>query len=456
MIRPLDLRLLLAMLLLIALAPRGAASAGPALLDERDGPDVELRVAIEDDEVRLVIISNLALLDELCDVPRELPSALDDIEAPDAMDALFELFKKENQVSIDGAVVQPVAPRLETDFEVDRSKLEYATQFPNYGARAVLRMRLFMRYPVKSPPERVSVDWGIFPPNYALQMPEEETPPIELISRVAGNGLERVVKLDTESPRLIWHRDAEGGRARFAEVPALETQDAPPFPWLPAGGAALALLGALFGPSSLRRGLFGPLTVALVAYTAVTVARGPKVQLPTEDEALAIFEPLHENIYRAFDYTDESDVYDALAQSVEGSLLETLYDDVYRSLVMQEEGGALSRVHEVRHTEMDVEDIRVDAEDGRAGFVLNALWEVDGVVFHSDHAHSRTNEYRARYTVRGTEAGWRIGASEVLEQRRVSAAPLNDLDFGEDNVWTGFGGKEPGEAKAGKELMEEF
>ncbi len=425
-------------------------TGGAAELDPKDGPDVDLRVAIEDDEVRLAIITNLAFLDETCDVQREIPTVLDEVEAPAAMEALFELFKERNGITIDGAVVQPLPARLETDFEVDPGDPSLAPHFVRFGARAVAKTRLTMRYPVKSAPERVGIQWGVYPPNYALEEATGEAPPIEIICRLAANGVERIVQLTAAEPEFIWHRESEGGRARFAEVPALERQEEPPFPWLPAGGAAAAIVAALLGPRGLRRGLFGPLAVALVAYTAVAHARRP-VQLPETDEALAIFEPLHENIYRAFDYTDESDVYDALAQSVEGGLLETLYDDVYRSLVMQEEGGAVSRVQEVRHTSLEVETVGVDPEDGRPGFVVNALWEVDGVVFHWGHAHSRTNEYRARYAVRGAEAGWRIATSEVLEQRRVDAKPLDDLEFSNESGWSGFG-TEPADG----ELMEEY
>ena len=159
------------------------------------------------------------------------------------------------------------------------------------------------------------------------------------------------------------------------------------------------------------------------------------VELPTEAEALAIFEPLHENIYRAFDYTDESAVYDALSQSVDGELLAGLYDEVYRSLVLQEEGGAVSKVTAVRHDRMDVGEIGLVGPEGRVGFRLECQWQVDGAVYHWGHAHTRTNEYVAEYTIHAGESGWRIAASQPIEQRRVDAQPLGDLDMGNENRW---------------------
>ncbi len=62
---------------------------------------------------------------------------------------------------------------------------------------------------------------------------------------------------------------------------------------------------------------------------------------------------------------------------------------------------------------------------------MTARWRVKGAVFHWGHSHTRTNEYRARYTVRGTEHGWRISASQVLEQQRIESAPIDAEEFEE-------------------------
>lgn len=436
------LRLLLVLTALCFTGPAGASAgslgggaAAPAFeLDPKDGPDVDLRVAIEDGEVRLAIITNLAFLDETTSFYREADSTLDEVEAPGAMEALFELFKTENGITIDGTVVKPLAPRLERDFEFDPGDPALVPHFVRYGARAVAKTRITMRYPCKSAPNRVAVHWGVYPPNAQI----EGNPPIEVICRVAAVGVERIVQMTAEEPEFTWHRDREEGRARFAEVPPMEEPDDKPFPWPPAAGAAVALLGLLFGPRPLRRPLFGPLMIVLAAYTGVLLS-GRAVALPTNDQAVAIFEPLHENIYRAFDYTADSDVYDALSQSVDGDLLATLYDEVYRSLVLQEAGGAVSRVAEVRHDDIAVESIGVVGEQQRPGFTLNVKWQVDGVVFHWGHAHSRTNEYRARYTVHAADEGWRIMASEPLEQRRVDAAPMSDIEFATANGFKRFG-----------------
>ncbi len=415
---------------LVALA--SCVVAGPALgaadLDPKDGPDVDLRIAVEDGEVRFQIITNLAFLDETTEAYRENEATLDPSEAPAAMDALVELFRRDVEVKVDGAVVAPLAPDPDRDFEYDQGDPSLIPHFVNFGARAVARTRLTLRYPCKSPPDRVSIIWGTYPDNVTLADEEGVAPPIEILCRLAAGGVDRIVRFQREEPQFIWHRAAEENGARMAPVPPIRQQERAPLPAAGLGLVGVALAAFTLGPRRLRRAATGPLLLLSVVFLGVQFA-GRGVDLPSDAEAVSVFEPLHENIYRAFDYTDESDVYDALAESVDGPLLERLYDEVYRSLVLQEAGGAVSRVASVRHLDLAVEEIGVVGERALPGFVVDATWQVDGAVYHWGHAHTRTNEYRARYTVHAAEQGWRIAASEVLAQRRVDAAPLSDVDM---------------------------
>ncbi len=425
------LRVVTWMIAAFCLGISAGAAERSGVFDPKDGPDVDLRVAVEDDEVRLIIVTNLAFLDATTDAPREEEGTLAAAEATDAMEALLELFTSQNEVEIDGAVVRPVRPDVRLDFQFDPGDPTLFPHFVRFGARAVAKTRLTLRYPCKSPPRRVSVTWGVWPENEQAALPDRPTPTIEILALVAAAGVDRVVTFEKSEPQFTWHREAEEGRGRFAEVPAIAQSQERRLPWGAAAGAVLALLCAIKGPTSLRRTLFGPLAVGFGALVALQLTT-KNVELPTEAEALAIFEPLHENIYRAFDYTDEGAVYDALEQSVDGDLLAGLYDEVYRSLVLQEEGGAISKVTAVRHVKIDVEEIGLVGPEKRAGFSLQCEWQVDGAVYHWGHAHTRTNEYIASYTVHAGDAGWRIAGSQPIEQRRIDAQPLDDLDM--DNV----------------------
>jgi hypothetical protein len=201
----------------------------------------------------------------------------------------------------------------------------------------------------------------------------------------------------------------------------------------------LVLAGVVCGAIMLRQSK--PRAVGLVAFSLIAAAAclpygNMKLEhtstgaTPSSDEALAIFKSLHRNIYRAFDYTDEGAVYDALAQSVDGPMLETIYNDVYQSLIMREENGAVSKVVRVEIDEAKLTSKFDSAEstppDEELGsFVVRASWQVDGLVTHFGHAHKRTNAFEAVYTVAPRAAGWRIVEVDILEQRRIDDGGLS-------------------------------
>ncbi|MEZ6017242.1 MAG: hypothetical protein R3F49_19165 [Planctomycetota bacterium] len=411
----------------------GALGRAPAL-DPRDGPDIDVSLAVEDGEVRLQLITNLAFLDAFADVPREDPGALLGADLELAREALFDLFAREVHVTADGAEREPT----DAGFELEAGEPALLAHFPRFGARALTKTRLTLVYPLMSPPRQVGVVWGVFPPDVSRRGTEAAAPTLDVVCRWTGGGRSELVRFSRAEPEHLWHRPAEGA-SHLATVPAvapLPPRSAVPWPALAAVAAAIAAgLAVWRGPRPLRAAM-GLAAVTLTAWAALLATEAPRLDAPTPAEARAIFEPLHTNIYRAFDFTRDEDVYDALAASVDGQLLDRLYDEVYRGLIVQEEGGAVSRVERVEHLSVEVVRIGQQAVEGaaerapaaRTSFVVDTRWQVAGAVYHWGHAHFRTNEYRAEYTVAALDGGWRIVASRMLEQRRVDAAPLADTD----------------------------
>jgi hypothetical protein len=148
--------------------------------------------------------------------------------------------------------------------------------------------------------------------------------------------------------------------------------------------------------------------------------RAPLTAMPQveAEEARALSTALLRNIYRAFDYRTESDVYDALARSVDGHLLDALYLQFQKGLQMQEQGGAMARVREVKLMDQQMLASQVQP-DGRPQLQLQCRWRVTGTVEHWGHIHTRENEYRAALTVSARVDSWKITAYEVLDEQRV-------------------------------------
>ena len=136
-----------------------------------------------------------------------------------------------------------------------------------------------------------------------------------------------------------------------------------------------------------------------------------------DDKARAVLaETLLRNVYRGFDYHNESDVYDALAQSVQGDLLTELYLKIKQGLIVQEQGGAVARVQEVAL--VGAEPASATIEDG---FSERVTWQVTGTVEHWGHIHTRVNEYTADVGIARTSGAWKIVSLSVARQSQVKS-----------------------------------
>jgi len=164
--------------------------------------------------------------------------------------------------------------------------------------------------------------------------------------------------------------------------------------------------------------------VVLAAGVAYWLVARTAPSLPADDEAIAIFRPLHRNIYDAFAAADEEAIYDTLAASLHGAALDRVYDEIYRSLVARRDQGAEVRIKLVELTDARVVDKSGDGPGPR--FVVDCTWFVLSDVAHGGHTHSRMHDYRGLYTVARVDGEWRIVDDRILSQKRL-AAPVTDL-----------------------------
>lgn len=382
-----------------------------------------MRITVGPEAVKIAIVANLVFADEVVGVLRENRDAIVPSEHAAVRKALEDFFRKGMVVHLDGV---EVAPRFE-DFAVEGPEDDRLMPlFPRFGLLAMTKLRLVLSYSAKSVPQSLKVLWSAFPPNLAIS-DREDAPPIEINGLALAAGREQALTFRIDEPEFRWTRDEAAGEALFALVP----KPTMPVRWnLPVATlalVALSLLVVLFVRPKRRAwglGLAGVVLAALSWPFARYEVASPLASepLPTAREGRAIFEALHANVYRAFDYGTEGEVYDALARSVHGRMLEELYDSIYSGLVMREEGGAVSRVKRVELLEADVADAVV--VDESASFDVDARWKVYGEVFHWGHGHNQTNEYVAQYRVARVDDSWRIvghvpKSSQVLEKNQA-------------------------------------
>lgn len=134
----------------------------------------------------------------------------------------------------------------------------------------------------------------------------------------------------------------------------------------------------------------------------------------TDSNAGEVAGNLIANIYDAFGLHGEEETYDALAASVDGPFLRTLYLQIRRSLLMAEQGGSKSRVLNVTPV-----STRLTGKTTAAGFNVQHRWRVVGSVEHWGHIHTRENEFEATLKVRRVDGAWKLENVKFTSQKRV-------------------------------------
>ncbi len=418
-----------------------AALAVPAVA--HPGQHMGLKIFITDEAVRYDILMSADLRNMI--VPTDASafyySGRDDCflfvdpkVEQQTRDAYQEFFKNKNAVTIDGVRVLPVLEKLKFIPYIVPGMSDSPLNYPP-------DVEITLAYPTKGRPRQVTMVWELFPQDptrAAFGLPSA----VEVMAEIDAYDQNKVIFFTADEPEYTWHYSSKPARKRVRPVIATFEPRTIPVPLvslavLLAGG--LGLLTMRFAPAMRKsRGpAIGLLVVALLAagftrgyyVKRVPVPWERQVEIPDNQRAIELFQTLQRNVYRAFDYKSESDIYDVLAQSVDGDLLDQLYNEVYQSLILRDQGGAVARVESVRFLETSVVSTGVEPGTRIAAFKVRSRWRVRGVVRHWGHAHRRTNEYSALFTVAQRGNAWKITGVENIEQRRI-VQPGDDPSVG--------------------------
>jgi hypothetical protein len=158
--------------------------------------------------------------------------------------------------------------------------------------------------------------------------------------------------------------------------------------------------------------------VAAVTWTTVRVdvprlvARASGIS--SEAGALVV-EALLQNVYRAFEFRADEVVYDKLALSVDGRLLEDVFLIQRRMMGERGTNGPDVNVKELTLNEALTEPL----DDGRLGFVADTRWSVIGSVSHWGHTHVRQNDYHALLEIEADRGAWKLVALDIIDETRA-------------------------------------
>ncbi|MGK0188793.1 MAG: hypothetical protein ACI9R3_004607 [Verrucomicrobiales bacterium] len=341
-------------------------------------------------------------------------------------------FREQCPVEIDGIIVQPVLTSLK--FEDFETAAHLMTEMD------IVYVGLKLEYSLKRPPKRIGMKWGFFA---QPEEGEESFPGAPDDPAVVGDGLAHnpqevvadfiihgdpdeydLVYFSPEEPEYIWHRPApELSSEALAELTAVRKGSAGSSGnmlryGLFAVGGIIAAFGLIV--SLGKKGSKLKSAVLLGAGGAVCFAGGALSNSGSgalsEKEAVDTFKALQANIYSAFDHNTEDEIYDALAQSVDGALLDHVYNDVFESLILRSEGGVMATVQKVETLQAEVTATPDASSDS---YVIDCIWRVHGSVKHFKHIHRRLNEYHASYEMAPRGGTWKIIKSIETKRERL-------------------------------------
>lgn len=240
-----------------------------------------------------------------------------------------------------------------------------------------------------------------------------------LVLEIASRGKPAARYLTPTEKKLSWKLEGEADLPGLLPVPGLVRTERRPLRPLVFGGLAMIAAAAIV---VLRRKLKTPAWTGWLFVGGVAMGvfalryETVEVEVPGETAAEDLVYALLRNTYHAFDFRDESAIYDTLEASVSGPLLERIYLEMRSSLELENAGGPRVRVYEIALRQC--EEVPGGALAG-GGFRTWAEWVTIGEVTHWGHTHERTNRYEAEISLAAVDATWKISGLDLLNEERI-------------------------------------
>ncbi|MBT8129214.1 MAG: hypothetical protein KJP10_04425, partial [Gammaproteobacteria bacterium] len=320
-----------------------------------------------------------------------------------------------NPVSIDGEAARPILDRSNY-IKVDVTGIQLIEQ-PQRLEQSTAIVGVIIAYLTESLPQEVSVDWELFT-DQVQRVPATATDPAGPLPTY----------LTPDDNIHTWTNFLKNYTPpSVVQVAVKDTVGNITLPVVSIGAIIVALAAGWWLWQLRRQQLPYMLPLlALVTATVIAVVAFPFMKLTihqpvvmigslSDDESKLIMHSLLKNIYRSFDFRDESDVYDKLALSVQGDLLEEIYLQNRKSFAVKKAGGAQARVKEIDIIEAESESLPSDDTD----FAIKAKWTALGTVGHWGHVHTRQNYYDALLNIRVEDGYWKITGLQLLEEKRI-------------------------------------
>jgi hypothetical protein len=372
-------------------------------------------VYVEPYEVRHEILTRVKDLEEWMDLGLRGDEFIEVDELQPLKQRIGEFMLGRNKVQIDGVDGSPILDR--NNYVTVGIKGIQIVEVPERMEISTAIVGVILTYITDGIPQEVTVDWELFT-DQVQRVPATSTDP--------AGPLPTYVSPDDNVH--TWTNYLKNYKIpTVAEVSVAGSLGTVEIPAVSAASGLLSLIALVFLLGRLRTGgdKRWPLIATLVLGVGV-LAAWPHARLAIDrpaalagtlqaEQSAALVETLLKNVYRAFDFREEDDVYDKLALTVSGDLLADIYLQSRQSFAVQQAGGAQAKVQEVAIQEA----VATRRDDDGLGYDVRAKWTAMGTVGHWGHTHIRQNLYDALLTIEADDGSWKIKGMEVLEESRI-------------------------------------
>jgi len=357
-------------------------------------------------EVRHEVLVRVKDLEEWINLGYEMDDTIE-VEDQDALKEKISTFLvKRNIVTIDGKVGQPIIDKIHfVKWSLAGIQIQEIKEPMDYSSAVI---GVIFAYPHDSIAQNISINWDMF------------SEKIKIVPNVATDPAGPMpYNLRPDDNVLVWQNFMK--KYKLPAISEVEVSHAKvPVLYL------VALIFIIFGllkviknykRNSLKFGLvilLGVFFIGLGSYFKQSISI-PFMQQSSfsKPEASSVISHLLKNTYRAFDFREESDIYDKLAISNDENLLAELYIQTKKSMVLESQGGIQVKVKDVEVT--DVEEVSSNAD----GISFKCKWIVKGDVGHWGHIHSRTNQYEAILHIKPENNVWKLNDIDIIEEVRL-------------------------------------
>ncbi len=382
---------------------------GRRTLNRKYGSPMNIFLYVEPFEVRKEFVVRPLDLARFMDIDIKAHQSIPADERDEVLQRLADFLKTRARVTIDGEQPEPILDRIHFLQRGLRMTRVVTPDEPVDGTSAIIGA-IFV-YPVDGIPKDVRLTWDLFD---------------DRITRVPASATDEAGPMPSfltpEDPELHWVNYLKGSALPGElEVEVPTSHLAIPIALLV---AILAALGFLIVAVRRRSWVLGLAATMLVVGGWVAQPVGglidipipASIRTPSGEEAAPTIHALLYNVYRALDFRQEEVVFDRLARSLSGDVLERVYLEMRKGLRLENQGGARVRVREV-------ELLDITPQDSTASGTLRyrTRWNATGSVGHWGHTHMRTNSYDALMTLGRTGDEWKIADIDILEEQRVVA-----------------------------------